>query len=467
MKNFLTTAALLTAHIAFCQPFIVATEGLGKYGYIEADAVSYFRINSSTHSNVYTLRARVYADGDNYVYNAPSISGCGGAGSQSSTSNISHSNLPNWGNGEIAYASVYVDYCGGSQSHTSGTGFNERSIQKLDVQTSVQPTFPATIGANGSNYLVGSFVITAGTTTGLTLKRLHIQNIGTAQETTDIPVDAIKLFYEPSTGSETFNGSESNTTLNGANSGSSTDGIFGNDNANVSIPSGGLRVYIVFNSTGTFTVGKTLNFKIINDGISISPNRDTDFGLMRVDETNISSNTAIVLPIELVDFKAVAKDNATILNWATASEKNNDHFNVERSHNATNWQTITTIKGHGTTNAPQQYNYTDVQPNAGVNYYRLKQVDDNGTFTYSKIVSVMMGKGSALKTYPNPAATELTILGVDETGSVQILDVTGKLIRTVTATNILNISDLQSGVYFVKGFDAAGAALGTTRFVKN
>jgi hypothetical protein len=173
------------------------------------------------------------------------------------------------------------------------------------------------------------------------------------------------------------------------------------------------------------------------------------------------------LPVELVDFKAVAKDNTTLLNWSTASEKNNDHFEVERSYNATNWQTITTVKGHGTTNLPQQYNYTDVQANAGLNYYRLKQVDDNGAFTYSKIVSVLVGKGSALKTYPNPAATELTILGMDESGSIQILDGTGKLIKTVQGTNLLNINDLPNGVYFVRGFDAAGAAFGTTRFVKN
>ncbi len=197
-----------------------------------------------------------------------------------------------------------------------------------------------------------------------------------------------------------------------------------------------------------------------SDPYTVTGNNFTSFSPFAVGSSG-------ALPIELVDFKAVAKDNTTLLNWSTASEKNNDHFNIERSSDATNWQKIATIKGHGTTYATQQYNYADVQPNAGVNYYRLKQVDDNGTFTYSKIVSVLIGKGFGLKTYPNPAFTELTVLGIDETGSVQILDVTGKIVKTITGTNLLNINDLQNGIYFVKGFDASGAALGTTRFVKN
>jgi len=93
------------------------------------------------------------------------------------------------------------------------------------------------------------------------------------------------------------------------------------------------------------------------------------------------------LPVTLTSFAAVAKENAVALQWATASEKDNKEFVVERSHNGFQFEEITVVAGHGSTFIAQNYSATDVSPLTGTTYYRLKQVDYDGKFEYSNLPS--------------------------------------------------------------------------------
>jgi hypothetical protein len=92
------------------------------------------------------------------------------------------------------------------------------------------------------------------------------------------------------------------------------------------------------------------------------------------------------LPIELLSFNAVCEGNIVSLNWTTATETNNDYFTVERSKDAQTWETVTMIPGAGNSNTTLYYNSTDNQPYPDYTYYRLKQTDYNGAFTYSNVV---------------------------------------------------------------------------------
>jgi hypothetical protein len=101
------------------------------------------------------------------------------------------------------------------------------------------------------------------------------------------------------------------------------------------------------------------------------------------------SNT--VLPIELMFFTSqVTSQNTVLLNWATASELNNDFFTVERSLDGLTWEVVEFVNGNGTTPLRNDYNSKDVRPYIGLSYYRLKQTDFDGTFEYSNIVSVFV-----------------------------------------------------------------------------
>ena len=82
----------------------------------------------------------------------------------------------------------------------------------------------------------------------------------------------------------------------------------------------------------------------------------------------------IQLPVELINFKAALIENVININWITASETNNSHFEIERSSDGIEFSRIGTIAGHGTTIEVQTYEFMDIIPQKGVNYYRLKQV---------------------------------------------------------------------------------------------
>ena len=110
------------------------------------------------------------------------------------------------------------------------------------------------------------------------------------------------------------------------------------------------------------------------------------------------------LPVELLEFSAIANNGKVDVKWITASEINNDYFTVERSKNGIDFETVQIVDGAGTSNQMLEYFDTDQSPLNGVSYYRLKQTDFNGDFSYSAIVPVnISGEGKEIGIYPNPS----------------------------------------------------------------
>ncbi len=111
---------------------------------------------------------------------------------------------------------------------------------------------------------------------------------------------------------------------------------------------------------------------------------------------NISSNSnftfrrtcPVSLPIELASFEGYFKKEYNDISWVTETELNNDYFNLDRSINGLDWETITTVKGAGTSNLPNFYNYKDYSFCKAINYYRLTQVDFDGSSEQHKIIYV-------------------------------------------------------------------------------
>lgn len=110
-----------------------------------------------------------------------------------------------------------------------------------------------------------------------------------------------------------------------------------------------------------------------------------------------------VLPIELLFFKASKGSNKISLSWATATEVNFDYFDIEKSSDGKNFQSIAKVSGHGTTNERQDYALDDEKPYIGKNYYRLKSVDYDGYTEYFNVVLVDFDGSKAFSITPNPS----------------------------------------------------------------
>ncbi|HEX7366921.1 MAG TPA: T9SS type A sorting domain-containing protein [Pelobium sp.] len=158
-----------------------------------------------------------------------------------------------------------------------------------------------------------------------------------------------------------------------------------------------------------------------------------------------------VLPVKLTKFLASADAKFAKLYWETASELNNDKFEIERSTNGKDFIRIGKLKGNGTSQKLNAYSFKDLAPTSGLNYYRLKQVDFNGHYEYSETRTVKFDlMDLVFRVYPNPA-TE--IINFSETvKSVDIYTLSGAKVyeQTTTACTVNIPSAIKPGVYIVK-----------------
>lgn len=168
------------------------------------------------------------------------------------------------------------------------------------------------------------------------------------------------------------------------------------------------------------------------------------------------------LPISFVSFTGKNEGNNNLLQWTTASETNNDYFIIERKDES-EWEETGTVKGAGNTNLSNNYKFNDpnVTPGGSEVYYRLKQVDFDGGFTYSKTVTIHLPISDfSISVYPVPANKDLHYKFYSDSDSetnISITDVIGNVIkneegRAVKGMNDfnLNINELSQGMYFLR-----------------
>ncbi len=168
-----------------------------------------------------------------------------------------------------------------------------------------------------------------------------------------------------------------------------------------------------------------------------------------------------VLATNLSQFTVSKKENTSLLNWITLSETNNAGFVIEHSNDAKNWEQIQFVKGNGTTTATANYTATDKNPTKGTNYYRLKQIDNNGKFNYSSVQSVYFSeKGTVgFSFYPNPSKNNINVALETITNKVASLELTdnlGRVVKSITISNqhsnsniSINTANMNKGVYFL------------------
>ena len=173
------------------------------------------------------------------------------------------------------------------------------------------------------------------------------------------------------------------------------------------------------------------------------------------------------LPVQLTAFGASYQPSqGTLLSWATASERNSAAFIVESQDVAAGpWLTVTGLLGAGNSLTPRQYQARDARPLAGTRYYRLRQLDLDGTATYSPVVSVSAA-ARGLAAYPNPATGTVHLSGPLAPGAparVRLLDATGRCVASLAgpagqATCELPLAGVPAGLYLVEWDGGAGRA---------
>ena len=160
--------------------------------------------------------------------------------------------------------------------------------------------------------------------------------------------------------------------------------------------------------------------------------------------------TCTILPVRLISFSAQAENNEVKLQWTSADERNFKGYSVERSSNAGEWNEIGFVSAKVNEAANAEYAFYDRQPLSGTGYYRLKLVDQDGSFTYSEIRKVTFMGNVSVSVYPNPSRNFVTVTGLAGKSVIRLMDINGRVLQTISAsstTERIDVSTLTKGMY--------------------
>ena len=221
--------------------------------------------------------------------------------------------------------------------------------------------------------------------------------------------------------------------------------------ANTGVP------FMICSNSGTFTLtfaapvpnGGFVYFRITSQdapGDTASGSRD-EFAIDNIVLSNF------ILPVQLINFEVSATLPGNLLTWTTATELNNDYFEVQRSTDGKNWTTLAEVSGNGTTETESHYEFLDRTASTGLNYYRLQQFDYDGASEIHPTISVRTVAKGTLAVFPNPVQDALH-LRVNAPATVLVTDLMGRQIQQVNidadaSDHTLDASQWSAGTYFV------------------
>ncbi len=212
-------------------------------------------------------------------------------------------------------------------------------------------------------------------------------------------------------------------------------------------------------TTGTLNGGgiQTLG---LGNGVTGS-NQDLIF-----DDIVVTTNPSAFLPVALSAFTARPSAGHNLLQWSTATELNNSHFEIERSSDGRVWSAVGRVAGAGTVQEPRDYQFSDEAVQPGRTYYRLRQVDFDGQYEYHGPVQVVRSSAGTVKVrvFPNPAADWLEVAadGQQPFHALQLMDMSGRQVSywpSARAGQRLSLEGVSPGVYQLLVLDAQGGLI--------
>lgn len=184
-----------------------------------------------------------------------------------------------------------------------------------------------------------------------------------------------------------------------------------------------------------------------------------------------SSFTSTPLALDLISFTGKNKKDINELTWTTRGNKNSNSYEIERSMDSKNWNTIGNVQATieiGRNAAGQTYYFTDRTPERGTNFYRLRQHETDGSFNYSPTISIAADTKAKISSYPNPVKNELTISGLEQGSAVIMFDITGKVLTSHISTDadmVISLSALPANIYMIQ-VSEKGKTVYTERIIK-
>lgn len=231
----------------------------------------------------------------------------------------------------------------------------------------------------------------------------------------------------------------------------------------------GAVIYVVYEPTNNVTSETEAGTGGTGSQSSSAPSAGSGTGtnndgvLDETDDTNF--------PVEWLYYEAVPKNGNALIRWATASENNNDYFNVMHSEDGENWQLLHQQKGAGNASEINEYQFVHRLESEAVQYYKIRQVDFNGEQDETDVFAFQARSFSELLTYPNPA-NEVIHIGFCKqfSGNVWLLNASGKTIKRIPVFGqnmlIINVSELKSGIYYFRIEDAENQEITTRKWIR-
>ncbi len=335
---------------------------------------------------------------------------------------------------------------------------------------------------NGFNYNVGSGA-TLNFTSTFNAQNVVITNSGTTNFT--------------ATGQINFNNSGSVINNSGIITGTNADLSLNSSGANVINNTGTITLRDLTINTGNFVnMGNSANLNIRNlnannqtNSFCVAPGACANFtvtGTAQMNNPLTTSSTLrycgattgfpsgggtgsatsncvtcpAILPVTWVDFIAIKEQNHIKLTWKTTEEINTSHFEIESSSDAINYQVIAKVPINNKISL-NEYVYLQNLPNQAVSYYRIKQIDNDKKFTYSKIVVVNLDislQKLHITIFPNPAQNTINIISkelINETCQIELINLQGKIeqkykLSKLDIHTVLSLPDLAKGLYFLR-----------------
>jgi hypothetical protein len=299
------------------------------------------------------------------------------------------------------------------------------TVAPAPAQIGEPATFTANIGNYGTQPITGAG---AANRMGFTMGLSSGVSLADISEVTGTVLDYFDLTYDPA-----------------------TRVITARQKAGVAIPA---------ITATTISVPVMVNAEPVSSIINIQPNATAAQQNQPPGDDEASIETA--LPVNLVEFSVAREGNIASLQWATASETKSDYFDVQTGTDGKSWAFAGRVRSNGESISLKRYSFVHTKPSSGVNYYRLKMVDIDGSFAFSPIQSVTFADaaGISVVVYPNPVSERLFLQAADLSlvKALELYSYSGQLLRsTVDTQKGLQVKGLSSGLYLLKVLNKDGS----------
>lgn len=417
-----------------------------SYSYNTASGLTKFRSNINTNSTIATApEHRVMVQYDEVSTFEIMV---GADGSNAAYFMLDFGTGPNWGGPTTNYGTPTLDLNPGQP------GFSQTSSSCGAV---VRPITngSTSLSLTGSSNTVSEVIISYDPTTILNGAFENIFPNGSSNPS----ADSIKLNFTTS--------STSTFTLNGV--------VF---TVNRAVITG--TNYIRFSRNGTSMT--TAQAEMLLDALMYAntatpPSLNYREFFIAVRETSFTTplasfiiNEICILPMEWVDFqvKSTTTSNQVQLNWKIVENRAHKGYVIEYSYNGNTWEDLGFVNGNGRTDGEATYTYTMGKVFSGTVFFRVKQVELNGSANYSTVKKVNLNSSIELKVWPNPATDLIQINTGNKTGKASIIDASGRVVKSIVLSAGINrilVNDMNRGLYMVT-FNSNQGDILQARFLK-